>query len=452
MKTTSGQISLFFTLFAVILSLVTSAGAQQSETNDAGVNEITYVQQPLCQSWWSQFPSLGVARPLRFTRVYTPFQICFGNCAFYANGEEINQGANFTNAFMMSIESKPFGATKEGVVVTAWTLQNQNGLSATILDFGGLLYEMNTPDRDGRFDNISCNYLSIPEYQDIRPYFGSLVGRYANRIKKGQFTLDGVQYQIPTNDGENTLHGGLKGFDQVIWNVEPFSTDDSVGLRLTYSAADGEEGYPGQLNVVATYTLNNKDELIIDYKATTDKATPVNLTNHTFWNLGGATSGSILDTELILNAPNYLPTDSGLIPTGQIGDVTGTPLDFRQAKAIGRDIQQITEPQFNGGYDHCFILEAKNPGEISFCARAHDPKTGRTLEIMTSEPAVQFYTGNFLDGTTGVGDYRYEKQSAFCLETQRYPDSPNHENFPSTILRPGETYQHTTIHKFSAED
>ena len=351
----------------------------------------------------------------------------------------------------MSVNSAPFGKTKEGQDVTAWTLKNANGLTAVILNFGGVLYAMETPDRDGKFANISCHYPTIPEYQEIRPYFGSLVGRYGNRIAKGKFTVDGKEYNVPCNNGENALHGGLKGFDQVIWDVEPFSAENEVGLKLTYTAKDGEEGYPGNLSMIVTYTLNNNNELIIDYVATTDKATPVNLTNHTFWNLAGFNAGSILDHELQLAADRYLPTDAGLIPTGEIASVEGTPLDFRTAKPIGKDIAKVVEPQFNGGYDHCLVLPEKKAGEMSFCALAYDPKSGRTMEISTTEPAVQFYSGNFLDGTTAIDGYKYSKQTAFCLETQHYPDSPNHAEFPNTILRPGETYRHTTIHKFAVK-
>ena len=349
------------------------------------------------------------------------------------------------------ITASMFGKTQEGDDVTVFTLTNANGLVVKILDFGGVLYEINVPDKNGNLGNISANYATVPEYQTIRPYFGSLVGRYGNRIALGKFTLDGTEYTLPINNPPNALHGGLKGFDQVIWNAEPFEEENAVGLKLTYTAKDGEEGYPGNLAVTVLYKLTNADELVIDYTATTDKATPVNLTNHTFWNLAGATSGTILNHQLQLGASRYLPTDAGLIPTGEIANVEGTPLDFRTAKAIGQDIAQITDPQYNGGYDHCLILDQQNPGEMTFCAHIYEPTTGRTMDITTTEPAVQFYSGNFLDGTTGVGDYRYEKQSAFCLETQHYPDSPNQPAFPNTILRPGETYRHTTIHKFGVQ-
>ena len=344
-----------------------------------------------------------------------------------------------------------FGKTQEGETVTEYTLVNANGLSAKILDFGGVLYEMNVPDRDGKFANVSCNYPTVAEYQTVRPFFGSLIGRYGNRIKLGKFTLDGVEYTLPITDKPNALHGGVKGFDQKIWDASAKCDENGAYLTLKYTAADGEEGYPGTLEVTVVYSLTNENKLIIDYTATTDKATPVNLTNHTFWNLGGAYSGTIRDTVLQLNAPKYLPTDDTLIPTGEVLSVEGTPLDFTTAKPIGQDIDKVTEPQFHGGYDHCFVLADKPAGEMGLCAVAKDPKSGRVMTIETTEPAVQFYSGNFLDGSTGVGSYKYEKHSAFCLETQHYPDSPNQPEFPTTILKPGETYRHTTVHTFTVE-
>ena len=346
----------------------------------------------------------------------------------------------------MSIASKPFGTTKSGQKVTAWTLKNKNGLSAVVLDFGGVLHEMNTPDRDGRLTNISCNYPDVSSYEEIRPFFGSLVGRYANRIAKGKFSIDGVEYHVPINNGENALHGGLKGFDQVIYGVEPLESEN--GIRLTYTSPDGEEGYPGTLDLTVDYFLNDADELIIRYRAVTDKPTVLNLTNHTFWNLNGAFGGDILPTELTLCASRCLAADSGLIPTGQYVNTAGTPLDFSQPKPIGRDIAGITEPQFNGGYDHCYVLDKAKEGELSLCAEAFDPRSGRTMEISTTEPGAQLYTANFIDGTTGVGDYKYQKYCAFCVEAQHYPDSPNRPEFPTTLLRPGQVYLQTTVHRF----
>ncbi|MBP5621826.1 MAG: galactose mutarotase [Thermoguttaceae bacterium] len=344
-----------------------------------------------------------------------------------------------------------FGETADGKVVHAYTLVNANGLSAKILDFGGVLYEMNVQDKDGVFANISCNYPTVPEYETIRPYFGSLIGRYGNRIANGKFTLEGKEYTLPINNDPNALHGGLKGFDQKIWAASQSADADGAYLTLKYTAADGEEGYPGKLDVTVVYSLKNDNSLTIDYTATTDKATPVNLTNHTFWNLGGAYSGTIYDTILLLNAPKYLPTESTLIPTGEVASVEGTPLDFTTAKPIGQDIKKVAEPQFNGGYDHCFVLADKAEGELGLCAIATDPNSGRVMKIETTEPAVQFYSGNFLDGTTSCNGSKYEKHSAFCLETQHYPDSPNQPDFPNTILEPGKTYRHTTVHTFSVE-
>lgn len=346
----------------------------------------------------------------------------------------------------MSITSKPFGTTKLGQMVTAWTLKNSAGLSAVILNFGGVLLEMNTPDRDGRFANISCFYPDISSYEDLRPFFGSLVGRYANRIAKGKFVIDGIEYDVPINNGENALHGGLRGFDQVIYDVKPL--EDENGIRLTYTSPDGEEGYPGTLDLTVDYVLSNANELIIRYHAVTDKPTVLNLTNHTFWNLNGALGGNILPTELTLYASRYLAADTGLIPTGQYVDIAGTPLDFRRSKPIGRDIAGITESQFNGGYDHCYVLDKVAPGELSLCAEAYDPRSGRTMAVSTTEPGAQLYTANFVDGTTGVGDYKYQKHCAFCIEAQHYPDSPNHPEFPTTLLRPGEVYQQVTSHQF----
>ena len=350
-----------------------------------------------------------------------------------------------------TIEKAKFGATLEGETVNVYTLTNSNGLSAKILDFGGVLYEMNVPDKNGVFANISCNYPTVGEYQTIRPYFGSLIGRYGNRIAKGKFKVDGKEYSIATNNAPNTLHGGLKGFDQQIWQASCSADDNGAYLTLKYTSPDGDQGYPGKLDVTVVYSLKNDNSLTIDYTATTDKSTPVNLTNHTFWNLGGAYSGSILDTILTLNCPGYLPTDDTLIPTGKVESVKGTPLDFTSPKAIGKDIAGITEEHFRGGYDHCFVLADKKPGEMSLCAFAKDPKSGRTMKIETTEPGVQFYSGNWLDGTTSCNGYVYEQHTAFCLETQHYPDSPNQPQFPNTILKPGDTYRHTTVHTFGVE-
>lgn len=359
----------------------------------------------------------------------------------------VNQINNNTSS--MTIEEKTFGKTTEGDQVTSYTLINTNGVSVEILDFGGVVYSLKVPDKDGKFENVSANYETIAEYQKYKPFFGSLIGRYGNRIANGKFTLDGKEYTLAVNNGKNALHGGIKGFDQRIWDAEPLTTADGPALKLTYLSKDMEEGYPGNLTVEVVYTLTNDNELKIDYKATTDKTTVLNLTNHTFWNLGGAYSGTVLDHELTINADRYLPTDDGLIPTGEILSVEGTPLDFLTPKKVGHDIKDIKEEQFAGGYDHCLVLKEKKPGEMGFCAKLVDPKSGRCMEIYTDQPAVQFYSGNFLDGKTEAFGYKYTKQCLLCLETQHYPDSPNQPKFPNTVLKPGETFKSTTTHKFS---
>ncbi len=361
--------------------------------------------------------------------------------------------ANGGKTVNTSAEKAKFGTTLEGDVVSVYTLTNTNGLSAKILDFGGVIYEMNVPDRNGVFANISCNYPTVAEYQTIRPYFGSLIGRYGNRIAKGKFSIDGKEYSIALTNAPNTLHGGEKGFDQKIWNASLSTDNNGAYLTLKYTSADGEEGYPGKLDVTVVYSLKNDNSLTIDYTATTDKKTVVNLTNHCFWNLGGAYSGSkpVLDTILTLNCPSYLPTDTTLIPTGEVKSVKGTPLDFLKAKPIGKDIAKITEEHFRGGFDHCLVLADKKPGEMSLCAYAVEPNSGRTMKVETTEPAVQFYSGNWLDGTTSCNGYKYEQHTAFCLETQHYPDSPNQPSFPTTLLKPGDTYRHTSVFTFGVE-
>lgn len=399
------------------------------------------------QGTFRPFQRLRQLSPIQF-RVYTvqPAPCVQTDEAVVTDAENNVDG----EAAMTSVTSEEFGKTQEGETVVAYTLKNANGLTAKILNFGGVLYEMNVPDKDGNFANVSCNLATVEEYQKVRPFFGSLIGRYGNRIKAGKFTIDGQEYTLPVNDGPNALHGGLKGFDQKIWDATPSNDANGAYLTLKYTAADGEEGYPGKLDVTVVYSLTNDNALTIDYTATTDKATPVNLTNHTFWNLGGWNSGTICDHILQLNAPKYLPTDDHLIPTGEVADVTDV-LDFTNPKPIGQDIKKVTEPQFRGGYDHCFVLADKPAGQMGLCAVAKDPKSGRVMTITTTEPAVQFYSGTVLDGTTGVGDYKYEQFYAFCLETQHYPDAPNQPSFPTTILKPGETYRHTTVHAFSVE-
>lgn len=331
----------------------------------------------------------------------------------------------------------------EGEYITAYTLTNSNGLSATVIDYGAILVNFLAPDRDGKLADINLACANYESFAKDSPYFGAIVGRYGNRIAKGKFTLDNQEYTLAINNEPNHLHGGLKGFDKVMWEGEESVSSDWAKVTFKYVSEDGEEGYPGTLTCTVSYTLNNEDELIFDYTATTDKATPVNLTQHSYWNLGGHGSGDILGHELMLNADYYTPTDDTFIPTGEIAPVEGTPYDFTSPKTIGSRIKQI-----EGGYDINYVLNSKD-GSLALAARVRDPESGRVMEIYTTEPGIQFYTGNFLDGSfAGKDGVVYEKNGAFCLETQHFPDSPNQPNFPSTILRPGETYRHTTKHKF----
>ncbi|HEY1861080.1 MAG TPA: aldose epimerase family protein [Gemmataceae bacterium] len=348
------------------------------------------------------------------------------------------------------VEKMDFGKTADGTAVDLYTLTNANGMKAKIMTYGGIITELWVPDRDGKLDDVVLGFDDLKGYLAGHPYFGAIVGRVGNRIAKGKFTLDGKEYKLAVNNGPNALHGGEKGFDKQVWKAQTISGDDGPGLKLTYTSPDGEEGYPGKLTMAVTYTLTNKNELKIDYTATTDKATPINLTNHTYFNLAGPKSGAIDDHELMLNADSYTPTDDTLIPTGDITPVKGTPFDFTKAEKIGARIGEIKGNV--GGYDHNFVLKEGGKKEPSLAARVYEPKTGRVMEVLTTEPGVQFYTGNFLDGSNkGKGGVAYKKHGAFCLETQHYPDSVNHPKFPSTILKPGETFQATTIYRFSTK-
>lgn len=342
------------------------------------------------------------------------------------------------------ITKEPFG-TVNGNQIHIYTLTNNNGIIAKIINYGAILYSLEVPDRDGKVEDITLGYSTLQEYATTRKYFGATIGRYGNRIANGEFELDGQSYNLTRNNNGNHLHGGEKGFNEVIWEAEKVEDSEKVGVRLTYLSEDGEEGYPGNLEVTVTYTLTNDDELKIDYEAETDKATPVNLTHHSFWNLSGNVKDNILDHKLMLNANYYLPVDTGLIPTGEILKVEGTPMNFTQPTTIGCRIWQVT-----GGYDHCYVLNRSNDEDkLALAARVYEPESGRVMEIHTTEPGIQFYSGNFFDGSIkGKKGKVYNKHDAFCLETQHFPDSPNRHYFPSTILRPGEIYKHICVHKF----
>ncbi len=343
----------------------------------------------------------------------------------------------------------PFGALPDGTKVELFTLVNAAGTEARVISYGGIIVSLKVADRNGTPGDIVLGYDSLDSYLKESPYFGSLIGRYGNRIAKARFTLDGTTYQLAANNGPNHLHGGIKGFDKVNWSVEPFERPGETGLVLTYVSADGEEGYPGRLTARVTYTLNDRNELKFDYHATTDKPTPVNLTQHTYFNLAGDGTRDVLGHEVQLHADRYTPVDATLIPTGELARVEGTPFDFRTPTAIGARIgEKHPQLQHGGGYDHNFVVNRTGDGLVPV-ARVTEPTSGRVLEVESTEPGVQFYTGNFLDGSlVGKGGVAYRHRYGFCLETQHFPDSPNQPAFPSTILRPGAEYRSTTVYRF----
>jgi aldose 1-epimerase len=344
----------------------------------------------------------------------------------------------------MDIRRQSYGATAEGEEVELFILENSNGLGARLITYGCILTSVRMPDRSGKIEEITLGFDTLEGYLGRHPYFGALVGRFANRIAGGRFELEGKRYELARNEKDRThIHGGHRGFDKRLWKAEEIP--GKAGVRFSYTSPDGEEGYPGNLMVTATYTLSENNELAFDYRAQTDKATPVNLTNHAYWNLGAAGSGPIYDHLLRLSCSRYLPVDGQLIPTGEVLPVEGTALDFTTEKRVGRDMGQLP-----GGYDHCFVADREGAGALPV-ARLFDPASGRGMEISTTKPAVQLYTGNFLDGLRGAGGKLFQKHGALCLETEYYPDAVNHPEFPSAILYPGELYHHTTVHRFFSE-
>ena len=345
----------------------------------------------------------------------------------------------------------PFGKTRDGKTVEIYTLTNAHGVQMRVITYGGIITSLKLPDRSGRLGDIVLGFDTLDGYLKDPPYFGAVIGRYGNRIAKGQFTLDGKTFKLATNNGPNHLHGGVKGFDKVVWNAVPGTDANGVSVALSRTSPDGEEGYPGNLQATVRYTLTDKNELAIDYRATADKATPVNLTQHSYFNLADDSS-DILGHELTIRAGRYTPVDATLIPTGEMAAVEGTPFDFRKATTIGARIAtENAQLKNGGGYDHNWVLD-RSGGGLQPAARLVDPKSGRTLEVATTEPGLQFYSGNFLDGTlTGKGGRLYGRRAGFCLETQHYPDSPNHSNFPSTILKPGQTYSSQTVFAFGVQ-
>ena len=353
--------------------------------------------------------------------------------------------------------AQPFGTLEDGTAVDIYTLKNAKGVEARITNYGGIVVSLKAPDRNGNFADVVLGYDTLADYVKKNPYFGCLVGRYGNRIAKGKFTLDGKEHTLATNNGANHLHGGVKGFDKVVWAVKPLATKDGPALELRYVSKDGEEGYPGNLSVAAVYTLTEDNALRLDYTATTDKPTIVNLTQHSYFNLAG--DGDILGHEVMIVADKFTPIDETLIPTGELRPVAGTPLDFtkptaRRAQgfraAIGARINNDDEQlKFGKGYDHCWVL-IKPMGRLGLAAQVYEPTTGRVLEVLTTEPGLQFYSGNFLDGTNvGKGGKAYPFRTGFCMEPEHFPDSPNKPNFPSVVLRPGQEYRNTIIYRFS---
>ena len=351
---------------------------------------------------------------------------------------------------LVNIDKKPFGVTKDGIDINQYILKNANGMQITVINYGGIITSWKAKDRDGSYEDIVLGFDNLSDYESSSPYFGALIGRYGNRIKEGKFSLDGVDYTLEVNNGENHLHGGVKGFDKVIWEVEKEVKESSASLILRHISTDMEEGYPGNLDVKVIYTLTNDDELKVRYEAETDKKTIVNLTQHSYFNLSANLSRDILAHQITIDADSFLPVDKTLIPSGELRDVEGTPFDFRKPKRVGDDINEdYTQLTFGNGYDHCWVLNNQNEG-MRFVASAYDTLSGRSLEIFSDQPGIQFYSGNFLDGTLKSKDGgNYEFRSGFCLETQHYPNSPNHESFPSVILNPGEKYNTETIFRFS---
>ena len=351
----------------------------------------------------------------------------------------------------VAIKQEPFG-TADGKEVSLYTLTNRKGAEAKITNYGGIVTSLRVPDRKGQFDDVVLGFDTLEEYlAGNPPYFGALIGRYANRIARGRFTLNGVEYKLATNNDPNHLHGGVKGFDKVVWDARPLKTRAGAALELTYLSRDGEEGYPGNLRARAVYTLTDRNELRVDYTATTDKDTVVTLTHHGYFNLKGQGNGDILDHQLTLYASRFIPIDPTSIPLGELRSVKGTPFDFTRATAIGARIDQTDEQLKNGsGYDHSYAVDGR-AGVLRRAAEAYEATTGRVMEVWTTEPGVQLYTGNFLTpGLKGKAGKTYDKRHGFCLETQHYPDSPNRPNFPSTVLRRGGRLRSTTVYRFSA--
>ena len=378
----------------------------------------------------------------RCTLTITMLGLCLSQ-AFQGRGGTMSEKDASSPAGVTRAE---FGKSAEGTPVELYTLSNAGGMTAKIMTYGATVTQLIVRDRAGKTGDVILGFDNLAGYLANEPYLGAIVGRYGNRIAKGKFTLKGATYTLATNDGPNHLHGGLKGFDKKVWKAEPMSTPDGPALKLTYVSKDGEEGYPGNLTSTVVYTVTGKNELKIEYTAKTDKATPINITNHAYFNLAGPGSGDVLGHEVTMAADRYTPVDATLIPTGEIASVKGTAMDFTKPATIGSRIAQV-----KGGYDHNYVLNMEVSKAPVFAVRVREPKSGRVMEVLTTEPGVQFYTGNFLDGSLkGIGG-AYKKHYGFCLETQHFPDSPNQPRFPSSILEPGKTFHSVTVYRFSVE-
>ena len=375
--------------------------------------------------------------------------LCAIVLGFSLSGQIVAQGTSAKHH--QGVQKQPFG-THDGRSIHLYTLANSHGLEIRAMNYGGIIVSMRVPDRKGQVADIVLGHDTLEGYIPNPPYLGAIVGRYANRIANGTFTLDGKTHTLPKNDGPNTLHGGVKRtFDKVVWDEEPLKSGKN-GVAFTYLSKDGEEGFPGNLKIQVTYTLTDENELIVDYEATTDKATPINVSQHSYFNLAGEGNGDILNHELLINADRFTPVDKNLIPTGELRPVKGTPLDFTTPTKIGARIDDNYDQLVLGhGYDHNFVINHKG-NDLALAVRVYEPTSGRVMEVFTTQPGVQLYTGNFLDGTiTGKQSHVYKRRYAFCLETQHFPDSPNHPEFPNTILRPGEAFRETAVFKFSAK-
>jgi aldose 1-epimerase len=398
----------------------------------------------ICQQFFKFTQNLWVMKISSKTLVFTAFAITALLLAHCSNPPKNNIQSAQPNKNMIQINKSVFG-TIDGKEVYLFQLEDPGKMIVRLTNYGGIVTSVIVPDRNGKMEDVVLGFDSLQDYLQGHPYFGCITGRYANRIAGGKFSIDGKEFSISRNTGENTLHGGFAGFDKKLWDAREYRNGDEAGIELTYQSPDGEEGFPGNLAVRVIYSLLPDQGLKIDYFATTDIPTPINLTHHGYFNLKGEGNGDIMDLVMMIDADKYTVVDESLMPTGELRNVTGTPFDFRKAKPIGQDFALV-----DGGYDHNFVLN--NRGQLIRVARVTDPGSGRFMDVLTTEPGMQFYAGNFLDGTlTGKSDKPYQQHYAFCLETQHFPDSPNIAAFPNTILRPGETYRHTTIYRFGAE-